>query len=150
MQKTIQTQIDNTTPVELDGSTVDHRFRDFEIWVRDVRYPAFASAEKPRRFVSQNRQAMAQYQLAQIGNKRWAIRMLMTYSTGDCEGQGSTWMSASGRQACVEKFYESADRFFSLEKSSPKQDQARLQMLELLAHRTNLFGMIEPSEVDDW
>ena len=42
MQKTIQTQIDNTTPEELDGSTVDHRFGDFEIWVRDVRDPAFA------------------------------------------------------------------------------------------------------------
>lgn len=150
MQKTIQTHQENTSPEELDGSAVERRNRDFEIWVRDVRDPADALAEKPRRFISQNRQAMAKYQLAQIGNSRWAIRTHMKYFTGNLEGQVSPWSSASGRQKCIEKFYESADNFFSNTTSSEKQEQARLQMLELLTNRTDLFGMVEPPEVDDW
>ncbi len=143
------TQAPVTTPDEFDHSTEHDRVREFEVWAKEVRDPANERAEKVRRIISKNREAMAEYQVAKLDNNRWAIRTKMEYFTGGTGGQSSPWTAYPSRERCVEAFYQSADRFFSAAKSATRQEQARLQVLEFLNHRTNLFGVIEPPEADD-
>lgn len=134
----------NTEPLP-DGSDENDRHREFDIWVKTVRDPATASAERVRRLVSRDGHAMAQYQIADLGNERWAIHWQMETRNA---GQASPWCVFPKRIDCVTEFFQKAHHFFSVQKASSSEKRSVKQMSELLHQSNSLFGLLEPPEVD--
>lgn len=127
-------------------SARNRRFHEFNEWIHTVRDPARQTSEGLRQIKAANGGAVAEYEIAQIPDGRYAIRSRCEYSSGNLSGMASPWTPFETRDECVRFFQAAARRHFEQEQSASncndRQQQARREMLELLT--AGLFGFIEP------
>lgn len=132
------------TRSSLNNDSPDERLRLFQEWATTVRDPAINASEGVRRLVAHGGKASAEYEIAQLPDSRFAIRIRCQYDCGTMSGKGCPWTPFDTRQACLDYFLTTVRSHFEVERSvTSAQQQARRQMLELLGG--GLFGFIEPS-----
>lgn len=122
------------------------RRQEFEEWVRTVRDPATKLSEGVRKLEAKNRQATAEYEIAQISVETWAIRINLTFHCGDHRGLGIPWVTFPDRDQCLAHFLRMARRHFNVPQEgflSNAQRSAQQEMRLLL--EDGLFGFSEPA-----
>ena len=130
------------------SSTLEERQAEFRRWVESVRDPASANTEGRREILVPNGAAVANYEIAQLPDKRWAINVHCSYNCGNHHGVGIPWSDFSTRDDCVEFFLRTARHHFrpqQLSDFSERQHQAQREMKRLL--NSGLFGFIEPTPI---
>jgi hypothetical protein len=130
------------------SSTLEERQTEFRRWVECVRDPAAANTEGLRQISVLNCAAVANYEIAQLLDQRWAVTVHCSYNCGNHHGVGMPWSGFSTRDDCVEFFLKSARHHFRLKQLgdfSERQHQAQREMKRLL--NSGLFGFIEPPPV---
>lgn len=96
--------------------------------------------------MSGNKKAKAEYEIAELPDGHFALRMSYGYTTGNMSSVRSPWTAFATRKECVEHFAQRARQHFSRELAvsnvAESQQVARKQMLALL--QDGLFGFVEP------
>lgn len=132
------------TSNSLTNASHNERQRDFQEWATTVRDPARKASEGVRRLLESGGKASAEYELAQLPDGRFAIRMSCQYDCGTMSGRACPWTSFDTRQECLDYFLATVRNHFNVERNvTPAQQQARKEMLKLLGG--GLFGFIEPA-----
>ena len=135
------------SPLQTALPPLEVRQREFALWKLKVRDPAHNNSEGVRRIECDG--ATAEYEIAPLPNGKWAVRMSINYSCGNCWGRSSPWSVFPTRRDCVDSFLNAARTHFKREFhpadscTSEKQRRVRLEMIERLSD--SLFGFIEPS-----
>ena len=128
------------------SSTLEERQAEFRRWVESVRDPASANTEGLREISVLNEAAVANYEIAQIPDQRWAVIVHCSYNCGNHHGVGIPWSDFSTRDDCVEFFLRTARHHFRPQQASDfseRQQHAQQEMKRLL--NSGLFGFIEPT-----
>ncbi len=129
------------------GDELAKRQSEFEEWRKNVRDPAERLSEGKRWIRSSDGKTTICYEIAQLGESRFAIRYRMEYGSGSMSGRSSPWSAYPSRQECIDNLLKAARCHFGPELVASNcneiQRRARNQILELLDG--GLFGFIEPA-----
>ena len=127
------------------AGSLEDRIKDHEEWVEAVRDPAYENSEGLRILRAGNGKATAEYEIAQLPNDRWAIRISLSYHSGNMEGVTNPWSDQDSRKDCLDQFESQTKEFFQKPIDSGGNDLQRHARTEMLKHFSNsLFGFIEP------
>ena len=130
------------------SSTLEERQAEFRSWVESVRDPASPNTEGLQQISALNCAAVANYEIAQLSDQRWAVTVHCSYNCGNHHEVGIPWSDFSTRDDCVDFFLKSARHHFrpqQLSDFSERQQQAQREMKRLL--NSGLFGFIEPRPI---
>ena len=125
---------------------LEDRQAGYRRWCNTVRDPATASTEGLRQISADSGSAVAQYEVAQLPNGTWAVRVRCEYRCGNYSAMGTPWTEFPLRDHCISYFLNVARRHFRHtidSRKSSKQRLAQLSMSERLAD--GLFGFTEPT-----
>jgi hypothetical protein len=130
------------------SSTLEERQAEFRRWVENVRDPAATTTEGLREISVLNGAAVANYEIAQIPDQRWAVTVHCSYHCGNHHGVGIPWSDFSTRDDCLDFFLRTARHHFRPQQGSDfsdRQQQTQREMTQLLL--SGLFGFIEPTPI---
>ncbi len=138
----VNNQMEDTTTFITD--TLEVRQAAFQKWVKEVRDPATATSEGLREIATSNHAASASYEVAQLPDGRWAVRMGSEYRCGNYHGQSTPWTRFNTRQDCIDFFLKVTRHHFNNadHDASERQRDAQVEMKSLLTD--GLFGFLEP------
>lgn len=139
-----ETEENDAKPQTFPKVMLDDRQAAFQQWVREVRNPATANTEGIREIATSNHSASASYEIAQLPDGTWAIRMGCEYRCGNYHGRSIPWTRYSTRQDSIDFFLKTARHHFDKadHDASDRQKGAQVEMKTLLAN--SLFGFLEP------
>jgi len=128
----------------LNDCSVEERLAEFEEWVDSVRDPAKERAEGVRRISVDRGRLIAEYNIAELRDGRWAVRVRCDSRDG---GVSCPWSEMPTRQDCLDFFLNIARRHFSDERGQRDRSDADIRARQKMQQRlseSGLFGFVEP------
>ena len=126
----------------IDAGNGDDVRAEFEDWCQHVRDLAQQYSEGRRVIEPTSGRAIMEYEMAQLSERKWAVRWSQRFLCGSHSGAGHPWTTRSTREDCLELVLSTSRDMFSSTSLQGTEKSVAREMLQLPGD--NLFGFCEP------